>query len=721
MNISGNEAEFRAFLAQNTAFWYDNAGYPRNGSDRLYVDLAHDNPAYLLTNLWIAKYIQRLRGGKLVGLAKGWVELCPHYDLDRLRELADSFHLDEVIDLDSGTDESGEITRRFVTTVEGLTGGDLRKAVLGFDRDEDQDLGGIRYDTWLRQEFISTFDRCDPGLIECAQRVFRTRRAIARAMQEGRTIGAVVGHYHYSPYSFIALEAARQKAPVYFQWPLVAVSIRKLATMADVRSGRPAEFLTAYQEQFGMRVDAEQLERWKRRMFDIQRGTREFFRAMAGTPSLQSRSSFLMEHRLDPKRPVVCFYIPALCAAPHSFGSIPYDDYADWLQRSLEIAAATPAVNFLVKRHPQDGVYDKVHFVSHLEKIYASADNIRFLESDISAEQMLHICDLVALVNGTPGYEMAARGVPTVTAGPSRYSGLGFAREARDLEAYRELLTQAGDQHLNDEEQRRALLFTYFELAAGRSQSLFIPRMRTAGSVEFWNEAELNLRSRYVEEDPLFRNMKYMLDHNLPFLLNRDLLESGKRSRSDEESSRDAATLDSLHPVALTAIEALKDRAVRADRKCARATDELFEALAFAARLMEDGRSMEFGRGRPGNYLLSGGWSHPEADGVWTDGHQAEMLVPWVTGRATLYLECRAFTSEMSPNRLVELYCNDVFLDKRDFSLNNSLDTWTVDLSATGPRIRLTFRIPTPAYAPGDPRLLGLWIARLWIPQIARE
>jgi hypothetical protein len=713
MYIPGCEAELRAFLAQNTAFWYANTGYAVNKHDHLYVDLAHDNPGYLLSNLWIAKYIQKLQGGRLIGLAQGWMKPCPYYQFDRIRELADSFLVDDVINLDSSADETGDVTQRFAATVNELTGEELRKAVLGFDADTDQDIGWILYDTWLRQEYAGTLDRCEPTLIECAQSVFRARLAISRSMRDRRTIGAVVGHYHYSPYSFMALEAAKQGAPVYFQWPLVPVSIRRFATGADVRRGRAADFVTAYEECFSAHVEGELLERWKRRMFDIQRGTREFLRVIAGNGSVQSRASFLMEHRLDPKRPVVCLYVPALCAAPHCFGSLAYDDFADWLRRSLEIAVTTPGVNFFVKRHPQDSVYDRRSFINHLESIYGSAGNIRFLGTDISAEQMREICDLVAVVNGTPGYDMAARGVPTVTAALGRYSGLGFSKEAIDVHTYQELLAHAGDQKLSDEEQRRALLFAYFELAAARSQSLFVPRIRIAGTAEFWNEAELNLRSRYIEEDPLFRNLRYMLDHNLPFLLNQDLLNAGVTSKRDQWSSS-AVALGGFHAVALTAIQALEDRAMLADRKRAEATDELFQALAFAAALMKQGQPVRFGNGQPGQYLLSAGWSHAEPNGVWTDGHQADIVLPWVTGKTILCMECTAFVSETSPVRLVEFYCNGVRLDERKFSRDGSPEIWRVDISATGPRIRVSLRIPSPATAPGDPRLLGVWLSGLW-------
>ena len=524
MYIQGHESEYRSFLAQNQGFWRENTRRPNNTEGCLYVDLSHDNPAYLATNLWVSKYVQKIRGGKLVGLAHGWVRACPHYNFEPVRELAESFLVDEVIDVDSIAGDDPEKLSRFESSVRGLSGAGLREAILLFDADRCPDIGWILYDTWLRQERCGTIEALEPALIECARTVFRVRRTISAVMQRGTTVGAIVGHYHYSPYSFIALEAGRQGAPVYFQSLLIPVSIRRFNTADDMRSGRAADFLEMYERHIVARIGAERLASFERRLFDIQKGTREFFRSTPGTDASAARDEVVNAIGLDPGLPVACFYVPALCGAPHCFGPIPFDDLGDWLRRSLEIASKLPHVNFLVKRHPQDAIYDTGNLVGQLERIYGSARNIRFLSDDLSSEQLAGILDAVVTVSGTPGYDMAVRGVPTIAAGPSRYSALGFAREPADMEAYETLLRTAGTFQLTPDQRRRALVFAFFELALGRSSSLFLPAVRSAGTAAFWEDAERKLRAHFVEEDPLYRNVKHMLTENLPFLLNTDLV-----------------------------------------------------------------------------------------------------------------------------------------------------------------------------------------------------
>src|SRR5690606_27875219 len=67
MYLENQEPEFTAFLAESTSFWRQHTGFPGGADANIYVDWAHDNPAYLLTNLWIAKYLQRLRPARLIG------------------------------------------------------------------------------------------------------------------------------------------------------------------------------------------------------------------------------------------------------------------------------------------------------------------------------------------------------------------------------------------------------------------------------------------------------------------------------------------------------------------------------------------------------------------------------------------------------------------------------------------------------------------------------
>ena len=335
---------------------------------------------------------------------------------------------------------------------------------------------------------------------------------------------AVVGHYHYSPYSFIALEAARHQAPVYFQSLLTPYSLRRFTSLDDIRRGRASDFLTVYCDYFIPRIQSDHLAQMAQRYFSIQAGSRHFLKSTKGTQLAKSREDYLVEHDLDPALPTVCFYAPALCAPTHCYGPFMFDDNGDWLQKSLAFAVTVQRVNFLVKRHPQDETFDTQNFIGKLEQVYSGAKNIHFMSAPIAAAEMAILCDLVVTVSGTPAYEMAAHGVRTVASGASRFSGLSFADEPKTQKEYYELLANAEPRALDEQRRIAAQQFAFLELAAGRSKSHFLPPLHRVSTPEFWEEGTRNLRAGWISEDPLFRNIQFMISRNMPMLFNMDIL-----------------------------------------------------------------------------------------------------------------------------------------------------------------------------------------------------
>lgn len=61
--------------------------------------------------------------------------------------------------------------------------------------------------------------------------------------------------------------------------------------------------------------------------------------------------------------------------------------------------------------------------------------------------------------------------------------------------------------------------------------------------------------------------------------------------------------------------------------------------------------------------LLAGGWSAPEMWGVWSDGDQANLLIPVKPDYASIELEVSAFINDTHPFQQVDLYYGDIFIE----------------------------------------------------------
>lgn len=711
MYLENQAAAFDDFLAQNQSFWAEHGG-AATGSGCLYVDLAHDNPAYLLTNLWLAKYVQRETGSRLVGLTGAWPKSLPHFHAGSVERLARSFLVDEVRNIDDDEFNDDELCAAFASSIQGKSGRPLREAVLAFAADVDPDIGWVLYDSWIRQERIATLENSSPEFLACARLVFRSRQGVQAVMAEHPVDGVIVGHYHYSPYAWMARDAVASGAPAYFQSLLLPVSVRRFADLADFRRGRSSDFVSSYQREIRAKLRDDQLETFRRRMFEIQGAVRQFFRVVERVNSSTPREVLLREFGLDPRLPVVCVYVPALCGPPHCFGRLDFDDNGDWLSVTLELAAMTPAVNFLVKPHPQDGTYDLSCLVGRLTDAYQSFPNIHFLEGDWSSDQLAGLTDLAATVSGTPGYELAARGIPTVAAGPSRYSDLGFSIDSRSRQDYADWLADPTRATLSDQSVRDALAFMFFEMSAGRSQSIFLPPLRLAGTEEFWRDGARRLRAGLPEEDQLWRNVCHMVQRGLPFLINVDVVSGGHMFES-RRTPADVA-LGGLHANALLRQGVFDTEVRRAVDAAGQAEAALARCNVALAGLLSPGRAVRFGLGAAGNVLLGEGWSVLEEGGVWSDGPSAVIELPKLPAGSEVIVECYGYATANS-QRVARFQCADGPQVRAVFFTGEGVRQVRIPSGRASDRAQLRIHIEDSAKPETGERQLGVWIQAIRI------
>lgn len=124
-----------------------------------------------------------------------------------------------------------------------------------------------------------------------------------------------------------------------------------------------------------------------------------------------------------------------------------FDNYADWLVRSVKAACANPQVQWFIKVHPSNlwrneleyyhgGKYEEVRLIE--EYIGALPDHVQLVYPDtpLSPYTWMQIADFGITVRGTSGIELAALGKTVITAGSGRYEGIGFSLNSASVEEY---------------------------------------------------------------------------------------------------------------------------------------------------------------------------------------------------------------------------------------------------------------------------------------------
>lgn len=145
---------------------------------------------------------------------------------------------------------------------------------------------------------------------------------------------------------------------------------------------------------------------------------------------------------LDPARKTAVIFSHVLWDANLFFGDDLFEDQETWLVESVRAACANAEVSWIVKLHPANMYKSETgelnDEVAIREAIGDLPAHVRLLEpeTDINTYSLFVLADYGVTIRGTIGMELPCFGVPVLTAGTGRYSGLGFTNDSSTAEEY---------------------------------------------------------------------------------------------------------------------------------------------------------------------------------------------------------------------------------------------------------------------------------------------
>lgn len=151
---------------------------------------------------------------------------------------------------------------------------------------------------------------------------------------------------------------------------------------------------------------------------------------------------------LDPAKPTAIVFSHVLWDANLFYGDDLFADQETWLVETVKAACANPAVNWVVKLHPANmykaragELNDETAIREAIGELPAHVKLLR-PETDINTYSLFAVVDAAVTIRGTIGMEVPCFGVPVLTAGTGRYSGLGFTVDSATPEEYLERLAR---------------------------------------------------------------------------------------------------------------------------------------------------------------------------------------------------------------------------------------------------------------------------------------
>lgn len=192
----------------------------------------------------------------------------------------------------------------------------------------------------------------------------------------------------------------------------------------------------------------EHEERALEREFSDRYGGRWFLQSR-NQPGTRAKTATEIRYQLglQPGKKIAVIFSHILWDANLFYGEDLFEDYADWLIQTVRAAAANPNLNWILKLHPAniwkrafDSDTEELAELTVLRQngLLPLPDHVKLLppETDVSALSLFQSIDYGVTVRGTAGLELPCFGVPTLTAGTGRYSGLGFTRDFATKEDY---------------------------------------------------------------------------------------------------------------------------------------------------------------------------------------------------------------------------------------------------------------------------------------------
>jgi hypothetical protein len=154
------------------------------------------------------------------------------------------------------------------------------------------------------------------------------------------------------------------------------------------------------------------------------------------------------------------------------YGEGLFPDYAQWLIETIRSACRNNKLQWVVKLHPAnlwrlraDGYSGELAELKLIKKHIGTLPShvtVLLPETEVSTASLFRIADYCLTVRGTIGMEMPMFGVPVITAGTGRYSGLGFTVDSCTKQDYQDLLGRLESvERLNSAQIRLARLFAY--------------------------------------------------------------------------------------------------------------------------------------------------------------------------------------------------------------------------------------------------------------------
>ena len=206
-----------------------------------------------------------------------------------------------------------------------------------------------------------------------------------------------------------------------------------------------------------------------------------------------------------------------------------FDNPIEWYSKTLKIITKIKNVNWLIKPHPSEKIYNTNITAKKLflKNISSNQKNIKFIDELDNINNLTNFISSAVSFGGSAGYEYTRLGIQVITAGDTRYSNFNLTKSPKDLREYKLILNNLNKSHrISKKRIFRAGLYWLLIKSLTRLQNHLIPITLTRSESfkeNFWDLCLKNLKSERnlkINQD-FYKNLlimyKYKNRHSVDF------------------------------------------------------------------------------------------------------------------------------------------------------------------------------------------------------------
>jgi hypothetical protein len=248
---------------------------------------------------------------------------------------------------------------------------------------------------------------------------------------------------------------------------------------------------------------------------------------------------------IDPDRPVIGVFAHAQSDALGSNVEV-FDDFAEWLGDTASFAAGHDEVTWLFLDHPSQFRYDVTDFFGQLARRYADHPHLVFRPSvSLRKNSLWSLVDFAVTVRGSVSNEFPTFGVPTLQAGWSEWSHLGFSRLATSREDYFAHLNRGiaelldGEATLDPEAVERARLWQWLYRAGAEVVTQLVPPWQWGSTNALLEASQVAMNNIESVADPAMVAIRRLWTRKEPVLARIDFDAPLADQLADVDDGRD--------------------------------------------------------------------------------------------------------------------------------------------------------------------------------------